>query len=58
MNYHRRTTRPDGLYYRETRKRVGSSHGGRRRHRGGFHPLFLLMLVALLVVAGVWLFRR
>jgi hypothetical protein len=57
MNYNRRTTRPDGLHYRETRKRVGSSRHRRGRGRG---LGVLTFLVGVAVVAGVviWLFRH
>ena len=55
MNYNRRTTRPDGLHYRETRRHVGSS-----RHRRGRGLGVLTFLVGVAVVAGVvfWLFRH
>jgi hypothetical protein len=57
MNYNRRTTRPDGLHYRETRKRVGSSRHRRGRGRG---VGVLTFLVGVAVVAGVvfWVFRH
>ena len=58
MNYNRRTTRPDGLHYRETRRHVGSSRGRRRGRGRGLGVLTFLVGVA--VVAGVvfWLFRH
>ena len=55
MNYNRRTTRPDGMHYRETRKHVGTS---RRRGDGGMHPLLMAAAAAVLAVLGYWLIRR
>jgi hypothetical protein len=56
MNYNRRTTRPDGLHYRETRKHVGSS---RRRGRGrGLGALTFLVGVAVAGGVVFWLFRH
>lgn len=58
MNYNRRTTRPDGMHYRETRKHVGASRGGRGRGRGGIHPIVYLIAIVVLAVVVFWLFRR
>jgi hypothetical protein len=58
MNYNRRTTRPDGMHYRETRKHVGASRGGRRRGRGGMHPAVLVIAIAVVAAIVVWVFRH
>jgi hypothetical protein len=57
MNYNRRTTRPDGLHYRETRKHVGSSRHRRGRGRG-LGVLTFLVAVAIISAVVFWLFRH
>ena len=57
MNYTRRTTRPDGLHYRETRKHVGASRG-RRAKGGGMTGIALLVAAALVAVLAYWVFRQ
>jgi hypothetical protein len=51
MNYNRRATRPDGLYYREARK-VRPGRRGRTVRAGT-----ALVVVALIVVAIYWFVR-
>jgi hypothetical protein len=58
MNYTRRTTRPDGMHYRETRKHVGASRGGRRGWRRGLGPAIFLIGVAVVAVLAFLLFHR
>ena len=58
MNYNRRTTRPDGLHYRETRRHVGSSRHRRRGRGRGLGVLTFLVGVAVVVGVVVWLFRH
>ena len=53
MNYHRRTTRPDAAFYRDSRKisRGGRVSGG----KGGVSPLAITIgLVVVIVVAVVY----
>ena len=56
MNYTRRTTRPDGTHYRETRKHIGASRG-RRAKGGGLMGTALLVAVVLVSAMVFWLFR-
>ena len=58
MNYNRRTTRPDGLHYRETRRHVGSSRHRRRGRGRGLGVLTFLVGVAVAVGVVFWLFRH
>jgi hypothetical protein len=55
MNYNRRSTRPDGLFYREQRKIRGSARG-----RGGqsIKPIVVFIIALLLAVLAYYLFRR
>ena len=55
MNYHRRTTRPDGTFYRENRKIRRS--GGRRQQRT---PIVPILIAGFAVVAAVafWMFKH
>jgi len=55
MNYNRRSTRPDGLFYREQRKIRGSIRG-----RGGqtIKPVAILIFALLVAVVAYFLFRR
>jgi hypothetical protein len=48
MNYNRRATRPDGLYYRESRKRRPMDASRPRLH-GSLGPV----LVGVLAIAGL-----
>jgi hypothetical protein len=54
MNYHRRTTRPDANYYRETRKTARLS----RSRRGGISPIVIFLFIVALAVTAFFLFRR
>ena len=54
MNYHRRTTRPDASYYRETRKTARLSRG----RRGGGLPVAVFLLIVALAVVAFFLFRH
>lgn len=47
MNYNRRSTRPDGLFYRDQRKLRGSSRG---RGGLGISPVKVVVGVVLLAV--------
>jgi hypothetical protein len=58
MKYNRRTTRPDGMHYRETRKHVGSSRPGGRRRRGGMHPVVFVVAAIIVAVVVFMVFRR
>jgi hypothetical protein len=58
MKYNRRTTRPDGMHYRETRKHVGSSRPGRRRRRGGLLPVVFVVAAIVVAVVVFLAFRR
>jgi hypothetical protein len=58
MNYNRRTTRPDGMHYRETRKHVGASRGDGRRGRRGIHSIVWVGAAVVLAVIVFFLFRR
>ena len=57
MNYNRRTTRPDGLHYRETRKHVGASRGRRRRRGRGMGAVVFLFGAAAVAAGVYWVFR-
>jgi hypothetical protein len=48
MNYHRRTTRPDAMYYRDQRK---GPRAGRAGHGQGMTPMMIIILVGLLAAA-------
>jgi hypothetical protein len=56
MNYTRRTTRPDGMHYRETRKHVRASRG-RRAKGGGVVTVALLVAAVLVALLVFWVFR-
>jgi hypothetical protein len=53
MNYHRRTTRPDGTFYRENRKT-------RRSGRKQSSPIVRVLIAGVAVVAALafWMFRH
>jgi hypothetical protein len=51
----RRRHRPDGSYYRETRRR--SVSGGARRMRVGLSWAAVAVAVIMLVVLVTWMFR-
>ena len=53
MNYNRRSTRPDGLFYRETRKMRPTA--GRRRR---IHPIALAIFVLALATFIWWYFKK
>jgi len=53
MNYNRRSTRPDSLFYRETRKLRSPSGRG-----PGIHPLAIVVAVAALTALIWWLFMK
>ena len=53
MNYNRRSTRPDSLFYRETRKMRSPSGRGRR-----IHPLPLALLIFALAMLIWWFFKK
>jgi hypothetical protein len=55
MNYHRRTTRPDAMYYRDQRK---VPRGGRTSHGQGVSPMMIVILVGLLATAAFFLLRH
>ena len=56
MNYHRRTTRPDAMYYRDQRK---GPRGGRDSSNGqGVSPMMIIILVGLLAAAAFFLLRH
>jgi len=54
MNYNRRSTRPDGLFYREQRKIRGSM---RNRAGQAVKPVGIFILAAILAVGAYFLFR-
>jgi hypothetical protein len=54
MNYHRRTTRPDASYYRETRKITRSGRG----RGGGISPLAIALLIVAVAVIAFFLLRH
>jgi len=54
MNYNRRATRPDGLYYRDARK----PRGGGRRGRSSSGRTMLYVGLALAVVAAIFYLLR
>jgi hypothetical protein len=56
MNYHRRTTRPDANYYRETRKTARLSRG--RGRRGGISPVAVFLLIVALAAVVFFDFRH
>ena len=53
MNYNRRSTRPDSLFYRETRKLRSPPGRG-----SGIHPLAIVVAVAALTALIWWLFMK
>jgi hypothetical protein len=53
MNYNRRSTRPDSLFYRETRKMRSPSGRGR-----GIHPVATIAAIAALMALIWWLFVK
>ena len=55
MNYHRRTTRPDGTFYRENRKIRRS--GGRRQQRTLIVPI-LIAGFAVVAAVAFWMFKH
>jgi hypothetical protein len=54
MNYNRRSTRPDGLFYREQRKIRGSM---RNRAGQAVKPVGILVVAVILAVAAYFLFH-
>jgi hypothetical protein len=52
MNYNRRSTRPDGLFYRDQRKLRGSTRG---RAGLGVRPVAVVVVVVLLALLYWWL---
>jgi hypothetical protein len=56
MNYHRRTTRPDAMYYRDQRK---GTRGGRDSSNGqGVSPMRVVIGLMVLAVAAFFLLRH
>ena len=55
MNYNRRSTRPDSLFYREQRKIRGSLRG---RTGQAIKPLGVIAIAAALALLAYFLFRR
>jgi hypothetical protein len=53
MNYNRRSTRPDGLFYREQRKIRGSA----RARAMAVGPVGIAAAVVVLAALAFWLFR-
>lgn len=53
MNYNRRSTRPDGLFYREQRKIRGSA----RARAMAVGPVGIAAAVIVLALLAFWLFR-
>jgi hypothetical protein len=54
MNYNRRSTRPDSLFYRETRKMRSPAGRGSRR----IHPVALALLALALATFIWWFFKK
>ena len=54
MNYNRRTTRPDALYYRESRKR---SPAPRRARRAGMIGPLVATAILCAIGLAAWLLR-
>lgn len=52
MNYNRRSTRPDSLFYREQRKLRPHLRGR------GMNPIIVLVAVVLLGLLVLWIFHR
>lgn len=56
MNYHRRTTRPDAMYYRDHRK---VPRGGRSGRGGlGISPVAVVIALAVLAAAAFAMLRH
>ena len=53
MNYNRRSTRPDSVFYCDTRKMRSPSGRGRR-----FHPVPLALLIFALAMLIWWFFKK
>ena len=53
MNYNRRSTRPDSLFYRETRKMRSPTGRGRR-----IHLLPLALIIFALAMLIWWFFKK
>jgi len=56
MNYHRRTTRPDAAFYRDSRKISRSGRGG--GGKGGVSPLAIAIGVAVVAAVVYFLLHR
>jgi hypothetical protein len=55
MNYNRRSTRPDSLFYREQRKIRGTMRG---RAGQAIKPVGIIVIAVIVLVGAYFLFRR